>query len=154
MVQKSTVPDSPPNLGGPQAEIAEIERATDLLFEPGSVIEVRIPKTRAGVVAGYFDSWPAMVSAIRHADSKYKASGIYYVLNRVTPVLLGRAYNRPGRVRSAHNRGITTSFSGDGCWLIWTPSDCGYFSSDEEHAAAIQRARTIADDMTGKWGDR
>ena len=93
-----------------------------------------------------------MVSAIRHADSKYKASGIYYVLNRVTPVLLGRAYNRL-KEYAQH-----TTADNNILQRRWLPVDldpirpAGISSSDEEHAAAIQRARTIADDMTGKWG--
>jgi hypothetical protein len=40
-----------------RAERPEIERAITLLFQPGDVVEVRIPKTRAGVVAGYFDDF-------------------------------------------------------------------------------------------------
>jgi hypothetical protein len=35
-----------------------------------------------------------MAAAICHADAKYEAGGVYYVLNRLNPVLLGRAYNR------------------------------------------------------------
>jgi hypothetical protein len=148
---KSTVHDSTPNVGAPRAEPAEVERAIYLLFEPGGVIEVRIPKTRAGVVAGYFDNLPAMVTAICHADSKYKASGVYYVLNRIPPVLLGRACNRL-KEYAEHTTGDNNILQ-----RRWLPVDldpvrpAGISSSDEEHDAAIQRARTIADDMAAEW---
>src|SRR5437660_6932581 len=82
------------SLDGPRGDRAEIERAIYLLFEPGDVVEVRIPKTRAGVIAGYFDDLSKMADAIYQADAKYRAGGVYYVLNRINPALLGRAYNR------------------------------------------------------------
>src|ERR1700722_3159226 len=92
-----------------------------------------------------------MVSAIRHADSKYKASGIYYVLNRINPALLGRAYNRL-KEYAEH-----TTADNNILQRRWLPVDldpvrpAGISSSDEEHIVALQRARTIADDMVGEW---
>src|SRR5258708_1373558 len=77
-----------------RADRAEIERAISLLFEPGDVMEVRIPKTRAGVVAGYFDSSWGRVGAICYGAGKSRAGGVYYVLNRIAPALRGRGYNR------------------------------------------------------------
>jgi hypothetical protein len=77
-------------MNAPVAERGEIERAISLLFEPGDVVEVRIPKTRTGVVAGYFVDPSIMADAICQADSKYRAAGVYYVLNKITPSLLGR----------------------------------------------------------------
>jgi hypothetical protein len=35
-----------------RADRTEIERGIALLFDPGDAVEVRIPKTRVGVVAG------------------------------------------------------------------------------------------------------
>jgi len=81
-------------MDSPRADRAEIERAISLLLTPGDVVEVRIPKTRAGVVVGYFDDFSAMAGAICQSDAKYKAGRVYYVLNRINPTLLGRAYNR------------------------------------------------------------
>lgn len=78
----------------PKADHEEIERGISLLFQPGDVVEVRIPKTTAGVVSGYFDDHWALAAAIQEADTKYKAAGVYYVLNQIDPALLGRAYNR------------------------------------------------------------
>ena len=131
---------------------AEIERATRLLFPPGAVTEVRIPKTRAGVIAGYFDNSADLVAAIREVDPRYRPAGIYCVLNPVVPALLGRAYNRL-RERSEH-----TTADSNIVQRRWLPVDldpvrpAGISSSDEEHEAALARARTIADEMAGEWG--
>ena len=136
---------------GRWADRAEIERAISFIFEPGDVVEVRIPKTRAGVVAGYFDNPSIMADAICHADTKYRASGVYYVLNTITPSLLGRAYNRL-KERAEH-----TTANNNILGRRWLPVDldpvrpAGISSSDGEHAEAILRARTIADDMASEW---
>src|SRR5271165_3727708 len=81
-------------IDAPKADRVEVERAIALIFRPGDVVEVRIPKTRVGVVAGYFDGFSAMAGAICQADAKYSAGGVYYTLNALNPALLGRAYNR------------------------------------------------------------
>jgi hypothetical protein len=136
----------------PRANRPEIERAISLLFLPGDVVEVRIPKTRAGVVAGYFDNFPAMATAIAEADAKYRAVGIYCVLNRVDAALLGRAYNR-----LKEHAEYTTADSNIRS-RRWLPVDldpvrpAGVSSSDEEHETALARARTIASEMPGYWG--
>jgi hypothetical protein len=138
-------------MDSPRADRKEIERAISLLFDAGDVVEVRIPKTRIGVVAGYFDNLSTMAAAICHADAKYQAGGVYYVLNKVSPALLGRAYNR-----LKEHAEYTTA---DNNILVrrWLPIDldpvrpAGISASDEEHAAAIQRALTIAADMEKEW---
>jgi hypothetical protein len=140
------------NIDIPRANPAEIERAISLLFEPGDVLEVRIPKTRAGVVAGYFDDLPAMAGAILRADAKYQAGGIYYVLNKINPALLGRAYNR------LKEHAEYTTADNNVLGRRWLPIDldpvrpAGISSSEEEHAAAVDRARLIANDMRKEWG--
>jgi hypothetical protein len=100
-------------------------------------VEVRIPKTRAGVVAGYFDNLLAMEDAINQADGKYRPGGVYYVLNKINPALLGRAYNRlkeHAEYATADNNILERR---------WLPVDldpvrpAGVSSSDAEHAAAI-----------------
>ena len=136
----------------PRANRPEIERAISLLFLPGDVVEVRIPKTRAGVVAGYFDNFPAMATAIAEADATYKAGGVYYVLNRVERALLGRAYNR------LKEHAEYTTADSNIRRRRWLPVDldpvrpAGVSSSNEEHDAALARARTIAGEMVGEWG--
>jgi hypothetical protein len=94
MASRATLPDQRRQMDNPKADRAEIARGISLLFEPGDVVEVRIPKTRAGVVAGYFDDHTMLATAMHDADTKYRAGGVYYVVNRINPALLGRAYNR------------------------------------------------------------
>jgi hypothetical protein len=136
----------------PRADRAEIDRGISLLFDPGEVVEVRIPKTRAGVVAGYFDDHERLAAAIQVADGNYRAGGVYYVLNRTNPALLGRAYNR------LKERAEYTTADNDILRRHWLPIDldpvrpAGISSSDEEHVAAIKRARIIANDMATEWG--
>jgi len=127
----------------PRADPSEIEQAISLLFRPGDVVEVRIPKTRAGVVAGYFDNFLAAASAITEADAKYKAGGVYYVLNQINPSLLGRAYNR------LKEHAEYTTADNNVLRRRWLPVDldpvrpAGVSSSNEEHEAALVRAQTI-----------
>jgi hypothetical protein len=136
----------------PRADRAEIDRGIFLLFDPGEVVEVRIPKTRAGVVAGYFDDHEKLAAAIQVADGNYRAGGVYYVLNRINPALLGRAYNR------LKERAEYTTADNDILRRRWLPIDldpvrpAGISSSDEEHIAAIKRARIIANAMATEWG--
>ena len=136
----------------PLADPTEIGRAISLLFQPGDVVEVRIPKTRAGVVAGYFDNHQTMTTAIREADTTYRAGGVYYTLNRINPALLGRSYNR------LRERAEYTTADNNILGRRWLPIDldpvrpAGISSSDDEHEAALHRARKIADDMQDEWG--
>jgi hypothetical protein len=135
-----------------RAENDEITRAISLLFQSGDAVEVRIPKTHVGVVAGYFDDFGVMAEAIAEADGKYRAGGVYYVLNRIDPALLGRAYNR------LKERAELTTADSNIRGRRWLPVDldpvrpAGISSSDDEHGASIARARTIATEMAGEWG--
>lgn len=130
----------------------EIRKAIAVLFPPFDVVEIRIPKTRFRVVAGYFDDMAAMENAICEADPKYDASGIYYTINRVDPALLGRSYNRL-KEYAEH-----TTADANVIKRQWLPVDldpvrpAGISSSDVEHEAAIQRAHTIADDLASTFG--
>ena len=139
-------------MSNPRADRAEIERGISLLFDPSDVVEARIPKTRAGVVAGYFDQRQKLAAAIEEADAKYRAVGVYYVLNRIAPALLGRAYNR------LRERADCTTSDNNIVRRRWLPVDldpvrpAGISSSDEEHAGAIARAQLIGDDMAKEWG--
>jgi hypothetical protein len=135
-----------------EANFAEIERGISVLFRPGNVVEVRIPKTRAGVVAGYFDDHAALAVALHQADAKCRPAGIYYVLNQIEPALLGRAYNR------LKEHAEYTTADNNILRRLWFPIDldpvrpAGVSSSDEEHAAAIARARVMSTDLAKEWG--
>ena len=122
-----------------------------MLFQPGDVVEVRIPKTRAGVIAGYFDDFTAMTAAIAEADRKYQPAGVYYVLIRLDRALLGRSYNR----LKEHAEYTTADNNVRRRWLLVDLDSlrpAGISSSDGEHAAALEQARCIAAEMAGEWG--
>jgi hypothetical protein len=134
------------------ADPAEVKRGIALLHRPGDVVEVRILNTRRGVVSGYFDDHAAMAEAICEADAWYKPNAIYYTLNLVNPALLARACNR---LKEGVN--LTTADP----HIIrrrWLPVDfdpvrpAGISSTDEEHNAAIERARIVRADMEHDWG--
>jgi hypothetical protein len=136
----------------PNADGKEIQRGIALLFGPSEVVEVRVPKTREGVVVGYFDNLQKLAAAILTADAKFRAPGVYFTLNLIDPALLGRAYNR------LKGHAECTASDNNVLRRRWLPIDldpvrpAGISSSDDEHSAALERARAIADDMPMNWG--
>jgi hypothetical protein len=116
-----------------------IREAASLLFMPGHVTEVRIPKSRRGVISGYFDDLDKLASAVAWYNSK--VPGIYFTLNPVNQALLARAYNR-----LIENAKITTADT-DILRRYWLPFDfdpkrpTDISSTDAEHGAALDRAR-------------
>ncbi|NLG84179.1 MAG: hypothetical protein GX493_06150 [Firmicutes bacterium] len=126
----------------------EIARAVRLLFDPGQVVELRIPKTPKKTVSGYFDDHEklvkAAVAADRNAEEK-KLPGIYVTLNPCDPALLARAAN--------HLRPYAETTTADAEILgrRWFPIDldpvrpADISSTDAEHEAALDRARRVRD---------
>jgi hypothetical protein len=117
------------------------------LFPNGVVVELRIPKTRQGTVSGYFDNLEALA---RCAASRNGDVGVYVTLNPCNPALLARRVNRiEGKVQ-------TTTADKDIVWRIWLlvdfdpvrPSEIS--SSDAEHTAALERARTARFELSEK----
>src|SRR5215469_16457944 len=128
----------------------EIERSIALLLRPGDVIECRIPKTeREGTVSGYFDNAEALRTAVlsRNGDM-----GIYLLLNPPKPELLARSANRlkpHANITTAdkdilYRRRILLDFDPG------RPSDIS--SSNEEHAAAIERTMYSEMVLTTEYG--
>ena len=130
-------------------------QAIGTLFLPGDVIEIRALNVdrspdRYGVIhSGYFVFEAA--EEIRRAltSLRDRAEGIYVILNRLNPALLGRAHNRlQGKPKH------TTSDS-DIIELRWLYIDvdpvrpAGISSSDQEHEAALDRARRIKEFLSG-----
>jgi hypothetical protein len=73
----------------------EVRRASSVLFEPGSVVELRAfkgPRT----VSGYFDDHEALAEEAAKLDSRRFA--VYVTLNEVKPALLARAASRAREV--------------------------------------------------------
>ena len=69
-----------------------IKSALDILHVPGDVFEVRIPKTRAGTLSGYFND--TAIAAIAIAKENGHHPGIYVTANPVKPALLARMQNK------------------------------------------------------------
>ena len=67
--------------------------ALSLQFEPGAVVEVRIPKTNRGVVSGYYDDFERLVRDVARMSGD--VPGVYITMNQVDPRLLARSRNRP-----------------------------------------------------------
>jgi hypothetical protein len=120
-----------------------IQAALEALHPVGEVFEVRIPGTRQGVLAGYFDSAELAAKAVADADARNGAAGIYHTLNPIDPRLLARSCNR-----LQPNTRSTTS---DGDVARRTrlfvdldpvrPADIS--ATDEEHRAAIERGDEV-----------
>jgi hypothetical protein len=69
-----------------------IKASLDLIHEPGEVFEVRIPKTRAGTISGYFNDTSKAATFIVKENGKNQA--IYATVNPVQPALLARNENK------------------------------------------------------------
>ena len=71
----------------------DIQRFVELLWKPGEVREVRIPKHNkyGHTASGYFDSPEALAMAAAKWDGK---ANLYLTLNPVNPALMARSANR------------------------------------------------------------
>lgn len=69
-----------------------IKATLDLLHKPGDVFEVRIPKTKAGTISGYFNDTALAAALIQKENGKHQS--IYVTANPVNPDLLARCENK------------------------------------------------------------
>jgi hypothetical protein len=119
----------------------EIARGLRLLLEPGQVVELRCLNTTKGTVSGYFDDFDKLLKEIQRIDGKVPA--VYLTLNPVNPALLARSKNRlkPYAKQTTSDTDIIRR--------RWLPIDfdpvrpAGISSTNEEHNAAIARARDV-----------
>ena len=81
--------------GKPQFESVTVDilRFVELLWRPGDVREVRIPKYNkyGHTASGYFDSPESLAESAAKWDGK---ANLYFTLNPVNPALMARASNR------------------------------------------------------------
>jgi hypothetical protein len=123
----------------PQADTAEILRALDLLHAPGSVVELRCPKSKQGTGSGYYADFAAMASKATALSGT--VPGVYATLNPINLDLLARRVNRFEfwAKDSTTDENILSR--------RWLPMDfdpvrpAGISSTDAEHEAALTRAR-------------
>jgi phage/plasmid-associated DNA primase len=129
--------------------VAHIERAVNLLTEPGQVVELRALKVEGRgnrTDSGYFDD-PAKLAAAAFS-LEGKAQAVYITLNPVKPDLLARASNRIKQYATE------TTADPDITKRRWLPLDfdpvrpAGISSSEDEHAAAIAMAERCAEWLT------
>ncbi|WP_425515767.1 hypothetical protein [Methanofollis formosanus] len=123
-----------------------IADALDALFPKGGVVELRALADRF-THSGYFDDFAKLTAAAEALDADPEVKGIYVTLNVVDPALLAR---RANRVKMRLTRSDPTTADADINRRRWLPIDLdpvrpsGVSSTDEEHAAAIERADAIA----------
>lgn len=130
----------------PENTIHLVLSAARLLFQPGDVIEVRVPKAGPKrVISGYFEDLQKLAEAVHQLEhTSPPFPGIYWTLNPVMRDLLARADHK--LVRYAPDS------TGDGEIVRrrWLPIDLdpkrltGISSTDAEHAAALELAAQIS----------
>lgn len=131
----------------------EIGKAIDLLFQVAAiaVLELRILRAKnGGTVSGYFDSkhQPAFVESAEYWSGK--AEGVYVTLNPVVPDVLCRSANRITKF-AKHTTGNTEIERR--VWLLIdldAKRPAGISATRNEHEAALDRARSIRDWLTGQ----
>jgi hypothetical protein len=117
------------------------------LLEPGQVVELRCLNTVKGTISGYFDDFDKLAKVIVELNDQVPA--VYITLNPVNPALLARSANHLTPFAKQTTSDI------DIIKRRWLPIDfdpvrpAGISSTNEEHEAAIQRARDARTWLSG-----
>ncbi|MDP9474997.1 MAG: hypothetical protein M3R38_04790 [Actinomycetota bacterium] len=121
-----------------------VRHAAGVLFDPGSVVELRaFRKKDDSKAAGYFDDFEVLAREAARLNGRSFA--VYATLNPVKPELLARAENRIEHYPEA------TTADGDILSRRWLPLDfdpvreSGASSTNEEKASALARAHEVRD---------
>lgn len=128
--------------------IFAIKAALDILHEPGQVFEVRVPKTRGGTLAGYFNDTSIAAQAISRMRD---APAVYTTLNVVNPSLIARAENR---IMVIDPRTTPTTSDQEIEARRWFAIDfdpkrpAGISSTDEELRKSQEMAQMVVDWLT------
>ena len=127
--------------------VDQILSAARLLFQPGDVVELRVPKARKfRVIAGYFDDFQLLAEAAAALDRE-AYPGIYWTLNAVDRALLARGVNKILRYVGQDGTTSDKYILRRRLLLI----DCDperppeISSSDAEHTAALEKTARIRD---------
>jgi hypothetical protein len=132
-----------------QPDLDTIRRSVALFLKPGSVAELRAPKSSQGVISGYFSDPEALVKAA--ASVSGRAPGVYATINKVHPDALKK--NTPNQARAnaietTADREITHR-----CWLLFDfdPNRAtGTSSTDAEHDEALKVAAEVGNAIIGE----
>lgn len=126
---------------------AHVLQAARLLFRPGDVVEVRVPKAaRQRTISGYFDDFEQMAAAVEQLEfARYP--GIYWTLNPLNPALLSRAENKvkPFAAATASDRDVLRR-----CLLgvdLDPKRPAEISSTDAEHEAALTLAERMQSEL-------
>ena len=132
------------------ASLDDARRFVQLLARPGDVFELRSLVKVHGqqhVDAGYFDDFEALAKAAIACSGRF--DGVYITINPVHPGLLSRAPRN--RVQRAGNQGTTSDREVRTRRSILVDVDpvrpTGISSTEDEHAAAIDLARKIRNEL-------
>jgi hypothetical protein len=132
----------------------EVHRALSVLKQPGEVVELRgldvVEAKWQGphMWSGYFNDFTSATASI---EPLTKCVGIYFTLQQINPALLARAQNKGRGVKKE-----PTTSDGDVVRMRWLLIDCdptrpsGISSTDAEHDAAIDRAKSIREIFTAR----
>lgn len=124
----------------------EIQRALAVLFPGTGVVELRA-LADYNTHSVYFDDLAELAEKAEQISRLSDVHGVYVTLNEVNPALLSR---RANRVKMKLGRKDATTADADIIRRRWLPIDLdparpsGVSSTDEEHAAAIVKAKKIA----------
>jgi len=118
-----------------------IANAIRTLFEPGQVVELRVPKAgKFGTISGYFNDHKKLAQELWTLSGT--APAVYYTLNPVNPALLARANNHT----NTYAKDTTNDAPDNIVKRRWLLIDCDpvrlsdISSTDEEKAAARELA--------------
>lgn len=116
-----------------------IAEAIRILFEPGQVVELRVPKAgKLGTISGYFDDHNKLAEELERLSGT--APAVYYTLNPVNPALLARANNHT----NPYAKGTTNDAADNIVGRRWLLIDCdpmrpADISATEEEKEAARR---------------
>ncbi|WP_048148297.1 hypothetical protein [Methanolacinia paynteri] len=124
----------------------EIRKALATLFPGGEVVELRALGDY-NIHSGYFDDYETLAEKAEKISRLSDVQGVYVTLNEINPALLSR---RANRVKTNLGRKDSTTADADIIRRRWLPVDLdpvrpsGVSSTDEEHEAALAKAKKIS----------
>lgn len=122
-----------------------VKHVLDIIHEEGEVFEIRIPKTKAGTISGYFNDHSKAATFVSRENGKHQA--IYATVNPVQPALLARMENRLSLSQVTTTDAEITRRR----WFLldFDPvRPAGISSTKEELAASKDRAESVIEWLT------